>query len=258
MAGILDNPIYGRTRDGHRSICRTHIVPTLGDCPLHEVKASHIRTLIDDCSRSQTTKAHIHPCLRRALQCAVEEEIIDTNPSINVREPLKYTPRFSLLSPQDTQTLVAAKEIPNYTVVMVAMNTGMRQGELLASRWRCIDWDKRVIPVNASLGKAGEIKEVRNRENHSVKLFKATLDILGTHKDKTYQGNPDGFVFCGRDGSPMRADSVSKTFQRSLKALGINKIRFHDLRHTHATTLLNAGRLKRSKRGWATSPPRRR
>jgi len=70
-------------------------------------------------------------------------------------------------------------------------------------------------------------------------LLNLTLDTLLEHREKTYQGNPDGFVFCSRDGSPLNGDSVTKSFQRSLRTLGLRRIRFHDLRHTHATYLLN-------------------
>jgi len=229
----------GRTGDGYRSVCRIHIILKLGDLPLHEVKPLHIRSLIDACDRSPTTKAHIHACLRTALECTVQEEMIDTNPAAKVSVPLRYTRRFSPLSQQEIQILIAAKDISNYALVITAMMTGMRQGELLALRWRSVDLYKGVIYVSESLDKSGRVKEVKNRENRSVKLYRSTLDVLRNHKKKTYQGNPDGFVFCNKVGSPLRGDTVTKTFQRNLRDLGIREIRFHDLCHTHATMLLN-------------------
>ena len=231
----------GRTGEGYWSICRNHIIPKLGNLLLYEVKASHIRSLIDGCNKSPTTKAHIYACLRTALECAVQEELIDTNPATRVHVPLKYTPRFSPLNWQEIRTLIAAKDIPNYTLIVTAVTTGMRQGELLALRWRNVDFDKRVIHVNESLGKDGKTKEVKNRENRSIKLLRLTLNTLRNHKEKTYQGNLDGLVFCREAGSPLRADGVTRTFQRNLNDLGIHKMRFHDLRHTHATILLNDG-----------------
>ncbi len=231
----------GRTADGYRSICRIHIIPKLGDLPLHEIKASHIRSLINGCNRAQATKSHIRTCLHTALESAHEEELIDSNPCSKVRVPLRYTPRFEPLSLQEMEFLVTGEHIPNYALVITAMTTGMRQGELLALRWRNVDLDKGILYVSESLAKSGKAKEVKNRENHSVSLFRSTLHVLRNHKEKMYHNNPDSFVFCSKAGSPLRADSVTRTFQRNLRDLGIHKIRFHDLRHTHATMLLNDG-----------------
>ena len=124
------------------SYCRIHIIQKLGDLPLHELKASHIRSLIDGCNGAQAKSSHIRTCLHTALESALEEELIDSNPCSKVRMPLRYTPRFEPLSQQEMEILITAKHIPNYAQVITAMTTGMRQGELLALRWRNVDLDK--------------------------------------------------------------------------------------------------------------------
>jgi len=233
-----------RTFDGYESICRQHIMPALGDIRLRELTAAQIRQFVDGIDRSQTTRSHILACLRKALEDALEEELIDTNPCRRVHAPLNYTSSWIRpLSSDELQVLLSATSIPFYPLIATAATTGLRQGECLALPWSNVDLERANLRVTQSLEKrrgVARVKQVKNRQNRRIDLFQFTVEVLTQHSEKAYK-SADGLVFCREDSSFLDGDVVTRSFQRSLKALGLRQIRFHDLRHTHATQLLAAG-----------------
>jgi integrase len=132
--------------------------------------------------------------------------------------------------------------------------TGMRLGELLALRWDDLDLHDTAVTVCRSLGRDATDKGPRSDAGRrTVELDAELVDLLRVHR-KTQNvrrlllgaGWRDrGLVFCTVDGSPINLTTASKTWaataQRHAPKLGLPVIRFHDLRRSHATQLLDAG-----------------
>nr|WP_281169611.1 site-specific integrase [Thermicanus aegyptius] len=147
-------------------------------------------------------------------------------------------------------------------MITLALTTGMRRGELLGLEWRHIDWKSGVIDVqqSVSISLKGEIivKEPKTKNSkRKISLPPSVLEELRDYyayrvkeRDKIgdawkgcndSEGNERHFVFCHMDGTPFHHERPYLWFRQFIKKNGFRYIRFHDLRHTSATLLINQG-----------------
>jgi integrase len=128
----------------------------------------------------------------------------------------------------------------------VALDTGMRQGELFALAWSDIDWDSGTVQVRHSLEElagALRLKEVKTKKGkRRIKLTASTVATLHEHrKAMLAEGHANGPVFCDQNGGYLRKSNVQRrSFRGILKRAALPPVRFHDLRHTTASLLLLA------------------
>lgn len=130
----------------------------------------------------------------------------------------------------------------------MAVLTGMRQGEIMGLRWKDIDFENNVIYVRQTLTQTARIKEgaKNNASIRNVHIPIKLVEELKLHQKriieekKYYQRdyNDHDLIICTRDGRPIIPRNCRKEFYHLTKKLGLPKIRFHDLRHTHATMLI--------------------
>ena len=150
--------------------------------------------------------------------------------------------------------LEAASSVPLEALYVLAVTTGMRQGELLALRWEDVDLDEAVIRVRRTLTKdgtklsVGEPKTARSRR--SVKLTIGAVESLRAHLSRQLaeiehlgdRYTDRELVFATEAGNLINPSNLrQRSFARLLKSAGLPHIRFHDLRHTCATLLLTRG-----------------
>jgi integrase len=140
-----------------------------------------------------------------------------------------------------------------FPLLRLAATTGMRRGEVLGLRWRDVDLQRGVLQVvqqrvrGADALTYGPPKTSRGRRR--IDLDPATVSALREHRRRQLEdrlafgpGYIDAdLVFARADGSPLDPDVVSRSFERLARRVGLTPIRFHDLRHTHATLALAAG-----------------
>jgi len=161
---------------------------------------------------------------------------------------------WETLAPEDvSKFLEAAERTPYYELFNTALYTGMRLGELLGLRWCDVDLDTASLSVVQALYKrSGVCKMIEPKSSHSrrrIALSPSLALLLRQYKVdqqalRIYLGEPladSALVFSHPDGKPLDPGVVSHTFAKVLKKAGLPHIRFHDLRHTHATLLLKAG-----------------
>jgi integrase len=150
--------------------------------------------------------------------------------------------------------LEAAKKTPYYVLFYMALFTGMRRSELLALRWCDVDLLLCQVYVTRSLHhlRTGEIvirtpKTAKGRR--MVMLSPSAALLLQEHRDKqeaqrAMLGIPikdDDLVFSDLEGKPLLPDTVSHVWAKLVKRTGLEGIRFHDARHTHASLMLKQG-----------------
>ena len=202
------------------------------------------------------TRQHHHRILSAALGRALEQQLIARNPCDVFKKRLPKVERrdmTTLTAVQAVALLDAVRHSHIYPAVLLALHTGMRRGEILALRWRNVDFDRAVLRVVESLEQtktALRFKEPKTGKARAITLAAGAVDELRRLKREQAEAllmlgvrqDGDTLVCARRDGEPLQPQSLTHEFPRFLgRVTGLPRIRFHDLRHTHATLLLAAG-----------------
>jgi len=203
---------------------------------------------------SRTTVTHLHRLLHRALRVAEREGIVPRNVAAAVDGPGRDRVEFRVLHDDEPERfLAAAVEEPLAALFVVALCTGMRQGELLALQWRNVDLDGCELEVVGSLTGVRradmEITSPKTKRTRRVALPPQAVAALREHRRRQQEHRlvvgtewvDRGLVFPGPFGDFMRAATVNGALRRVLAQAGLPHIRFHDLRHSAATRMLARG-----------------
>jgi integrase len=193
--------------------------------------------------------------LRRAMNDAVLDRLIEVNPVIGTKRPRVDKPRHTTWTGQQLQTFLGAlpdtdRLAPLWTL---ALASGMRRGELLALRWCDVDLESGLIAVERSVTQVGLDRiytTPKNHERRDVNVDARTVAVLKAWRKaqlserlawgEAYQGTED-LLFTWEDGRPVRPDYVTKAFVTSQAGIDVPRLKLHEARHTHATILLRAG-----------------
>jgi integrase len=197
----------------------------------------------------------LHVALHKALGQAVKWHMIPRNAAEAVKAPRPSPEEIRPLSREQTKTLleVAKKEVRFEALYVLAVTTGLRQGELLGLKWEDVDLEDGVVRVRRTLARhrgrlvLGEPKTKRSRR--TVQLTEAAVKALKEHLarqreqveklDDKYEDQ--GLVFATQKGTLVNPTNLRKrSFEPLLEKAGLPSIRFHDLRHTCATLLLSS------------------
>jgi integrase len=203
------------------------------------------------------TRRHIHHLLRTALAHAVELQMLARNPTDALKRKLPKVERrmMKILDTQQSDALLRGlKHSRVYWPCLLALSTGMRRGEILALRWKNVDLDRGVLQVVESLEQTKEFgvraKETKTGKARSVTLPRFAIDELRRLRREQAEEllrlgvrQTGETLVCGRaDGEPHQPRSLTHEFAVLIARLkDVPRVRFHDLRHTHATALLRAG-----------------
>ena len=200
---------------------------------------------------SQQTIHHYHVVLNQGLNWAVRKRIIKDNPAKYADAPKVSHKEMEILSQVElNKVLAAAVDNPWGIPIILSAWTGARQGECLALTWDNVDIEKRTIYVCTSLEYIGGEYRIKNPKNEyskrTIPIGNRLIDALKRHKEiqqlqKHQWGDSyhDMNLVCAREnGTYMQGTNVTRGFQMMLDTLKIKKVRFHDLRHTHASILL--------------------
>jgi integrase len=205
---------------------------------------------------SPRTVRYAHSILRKALADAVRLGYLETNPSLAADPPTARAARarqFPTWNPDDLRRFLQSVHAdPLYAAFYLAAASGMRRGELLGLRWCDLDLESRQLSVvQCVIEVAHAVRIGPPKSDHSrrmIALDQKTVAVLAEHK-KRQQGKrlqrdaslaPDDLVFAQDDGSPIHPGCFSQIFGRRVATARVPRIRFHDLRHTHATLALRA------------------
>lgn len=258
LAASVAPSVKARTHEGYASIVKVRVAPWIGRVALAKLSALDLQGLYVDLAAaglSNRSIHHTHRCLHRALGQAVRWNLIARNPCDGVTPPRPERPELRVLSQAEaTAFLDATRAHPMHALYVLAVTTGMRQGELLGLRWEDLDLDAGRLAVRRSLqrrGKAGysfsEPKTSRSRR--TVLLGRRAVAALRDHRRRQLEARlaagagweDQGLVFANATSGPLDPSWQTATFKAALAKAGLPAVRFHDLRHTAATLLLSRG-----------------
>ncbi len=262
LARWLEDSVQGSvkvtTHASYGSLVKNHVSPTLGKTKLSALTPAHVQTLyrqkLDEGLAPKTVK-YIHTTLHRALKQAVRWGLVPRNAAAEVDPPRVRTPEIMPLSPAEArQLLQAARGDRLEALYLLAVTTGMRQGEILGLGWEDADLDAGVVRVRRTLTLARggpRLTEPKTRgSRRQVRLTKSAVGALERHRvrqeaERAAAGakwEDQGLVFTTRIGTPIRRAKLHReSWKPLLRNAGLPDTRFHDLRHTCATLLLTKG-----------------
>lgn len=219
----------------------------------------YMANLEDEGLSTSTIQKH-HNVLSNIFKLAKTHELIKKNPMDKVEKVTVRYKQGEVYSPDELKKLyvLLEKEKNRQMVLMIklALNTGMRKGEILALQWDDLDFNTNTIHINHSLSYTKEngyqLKEPKTKgSKRNLGVSVNMMKLLKRHvfKKKTdriqaselWEGGNYYFVFSSDTGKPIHQDVPNRWWNRFLTRTKFKKIRFHDLRHTFATNLINKG-----------------
>lgn len=205
------------------------------------------------------TVIHYHALLRRAFQQAFKEERIEANPFDRVGRPKKNKFHGENYTQEELLTLLhLARGDVIYPAILLAGAMGLRRSEALGVRWSRIDWEKRTVLLDTKIveyrengkKKVEPVEEMKNKSSRrTLPLPDPVVEMLQVQKEhrevyrKMFQGSYNtqylDYVCVNQLGELLRPSYVTDHFRELLEKYGLRHIRFHDLRHTFASLLIN-------------------
>ncbi len=196
-----------------------------------------------------------HRVLYEALKYGVKHGILVRNVAEAVDPPRGRSKKLAVVGPNDVQLILdASKETLYQALFFTIAYTGLRRGEALGLRWCDINLERSVLSVVQTLQqlRSGEyiFKEPKSKRSKcEIALSPSLAIVLWEHQLKQEHARktlgkplvPMDLVFSHPDGKPFRPNSVTRAFQTIAQSIGLKGIRLHDLRHAHATILLQQG-----------------
>ncbi len=244
------------TYECYERLLRLHLLPALGRVKLKALTPTHVRALYReklDSGLSAASVQRVHALLHKALKQAVDDGLIPRNVSEAVKAPKQTRREIRYLTLQQAHALLGAvSEDRLEALYVLAIHTGLRQGELLGLKWEDVDLDAGVLGVRRTLSAAKSgpaFTTPKNNKSRSVRLTPRAAQALRDHRERQSKERmrlaglwqDHGLVFTTQVGTPLnRHNIVSRSFKPLLRRAGLQDIPFHALRHSFATLMLSA------------------
>lgn len=256
IKGWLDNKdlmVRANTAKSYRDYATAHILPELGNYPVNQITWRILQKFCDEKlkNHAKSTVKKFFIVIRGSLDDAMRDEAILANPERLVRWPKteRVQKARALSGDEVSRLLKAAAEAgePIRAAVTLALFYGLRRSEVCGLRWIDIDFVKDTLHVQHTVTQNGSLildddHTKTKGSNRTLALVDQTVPYLKRLRaEQLGSGLLMDKVVAWPDGRPVRPDGVKSMFRTILKRAGIEKARFHDLRHTAATILANAG-----------------
>lgn len=254
------------TNKRYESLIRCHIVPQLGDIPLNGITTEMLEDFYRDREENgdlngngglaENTVRQMHAIFRKALNDAVRWSRIRENPADKAMAPTGDSHEMQTLSSKEARGLIeVAKDVSAYTPLYhIAVTMGMRRGEILGLRWEDVDFENNRISINQTwtLATGGEHFFDTPKSEDSRRTLGLPEELgfrLKRHRQQQFEekirlgpGWEDhDLVFCSNKGTPIDTTNIPRDFKKVKEQADLPDIRFHDLRHTCATLMLENG-----------------
>jgi integrase len=250
-----------RTVQLYSYICRTHLIPVMGQITLTELNTQHLQKLYAEklaSGLSARTVQICHVTIHKALKNAVKTNLLSRNVADAVDKPKIQRREIRPMTESDLGLfLKAAKQGNYYALFYTYLFTGMRRSELLAVRWCNVDLLGMDISVSRTMQYLNKVetrvsfKEPKTKKSRRlIALSPSTVAVLREYQNAQEQLRAslqlpplteNDLVFSHWDGSPLLPDSITHAWVKLARKCGLEGVRLHDARHTHATIMLKQG-----------------
>jgi len=269
----VKDTVRGSTYERNEQLVRLHIRPALGRIKLKNLTPAHARWFYRerlDYGLAPATVRKLHVVLHKALKAAVADDLVPRNAVARIKLPRHTREEIDPLSPQEARRLLEAASGDRLEALYVlAIATGLRQGELLALKWEDVDLERGVLRVRRTLTRTGgkvSLREPKTKKSRrTVNLTGAAVESLQSHLSHQLEEmerigslyRPGGLVFANATGGIINPSNLrNRSFTRLLKRAGISTTtRFHDLRHTCAPCSSRVTSTPRSSPRCSGTPP---
>lgn len=257
LKDVVPMKATARTIDRYESAIRMYLKPTFGGLAVAKLQPMAIQGFYADLMRQGKLKPgsirKIAAIFKTALEQGVKWQVFVRNPASAVEMPKVERRPMKVLTDEETQLLIAgAKGNQLYMPILLAVTTGMRRGEILGLRWSAVIGSKVIVQETLEQAKHKVLRLKEPKTDHSKRVISLPQFVvleLDEHRQtqaatKKAMGSlyQDNDLVCPRwNGRPFRPTKLSENFGEILKKLGLPQVRFHDLRHGHATMLGKAG-----------------
>ncbi len=259
LTDCVKGTVRESTYERYQYVVEPHIKPALGRIKLKSLNPTHVRGFYRekrDAGLAPATVHKMHVVLHKALAQAVADDLIPRNVTDAVKVPRTDREEIRPLTAEEANRLLKAARFPDErleTLYVLAIHTGLRQGELLALKWDDLDLEGGTLRVRRTLTYAGgkhSLAEPKTKKSRRVvRLTTMAVASLRDHLARQMAemdrlGSlyvPGGLVFANETGGIINPSNLrNRSFARLLKSAGLPETtRFHDLRHTCATLLLS-------------------
>ena len=259
----MQGQVSPRSLERYAELCRKNIAPQMGAIALTKLQPAQISQAYAKAlangrrdgqgGLSARTVTHMHRVLREALQQAVRWQLLARNPADAVKPPKVERAKMRTYDIEQTAALLAKlRGSRMFIPTALAVLCGLRRGEIAALRWGCVDFDAGHISVEQSAEQTGagvRYKPPKSGRARTVAMSATVVAELRAHRIEQAQGllslgvrlSDESFVVAQIDGSPLQPNSISHSWMKEVAKTGLPRIRYHDLRHAHATHLLSGG-----------------
>ena len=235
-----------------------HIIPAIGTIPLNKLQQSDLQKFYADLKKNgRKTKVEIygpglsdrmvrscHATCRSALQKAVEENLIRVNPAVGCKLPPKKSKEMQVLTHDEMRRfLIQAKQDDFYELALLELATGMRRGEICALKWNDLNLRTGELHIqrqayHVNHGIIISTPKTKNSDR-TIVLPQSVVNVLNEYHERC----DSEWIFPSpiKEGEPIDPQSVYRKMRKVLDRAQCKQIRFHDLRHTFATTALEHG-----------------
>lgn len=246
------------TAKSREYVIRNHIMKYFQHKKINEITTFDIDSFYVDKLDSGYSGAYIrqmHNLLNQAFDQAVRWSLIKVNPVKNAKPPkVKSEEKITWTVDEVNRFLNLIKNSSMEIPYLLAIFTGMRRGEVLGLKWDDVDFENKKIRIKRSLcfvsGKGLIFKEPKTKKSkRQISISQHVVNVLKKHKQKQefqkeklgtqYQDN--NLIVCTDDGKPLDPRNLLRQFYRLIEEANVPRISFHDLRHTHATILMQQG-----------------
>ena len=245
-----DRTIKPSTLTDYRSIISAHLVPAFGPLRLEEITTERVERWFSGLASangsplSNRTKNKPLVLLNGVFRRAQKAYGLPRTPVADVeRHPERSSGAIDVFSVEEVHPLArAAASEQDAAIYLTAAFTGLRRGELVALRWRDVDFAASLIRVRASYAggalttpKSGRVRSVPMAPDVAEALARAAPELAGD----------DDLVFPGELGGYLDASALRRRYDRALTRAGLRHLRFHDLRHTLGTRMIARADMRR-------------
>ena len=228
---------------GYRWIVNSQLLPAFGSLPIEALSTEMIEDKLGGTASSrQKALVLLHGILKRARK----KYGLKLNAAADVEKPpLKRSGDIQVYSPEEVWALVraAASEL-DAAIYLTAAFTGLRMGELLALRWREVDFAGSLVRVRASYY-AGALTTPKSGKVRAVPLAPDVAKVLAQLSRRELFTDDDDLVFAGETGSYLDGSALRRRYKVALAEARLRPLRFHDLRHTFGTRMIAKADIRR-------------